>query len=317
VSELVLDVRIHEINVGVDFLVPAEDRTYSQISHALPPSIGVTDDTRHNSTVFYRSTGSAYFKTFKDEINDSFRGLGWARSPSEWTIFIRDLAPALADIYNVSEHPKQYLRSVTCECQLGNHNYELDLCRFDQLLRSSNYIVKESNRYKLSIEAGLVDIELSSGGKVALKGLNGRAQIYSLIQLLDAIRLAIEFQDYFQGKGKNEGIYPGVRFRIEACRIPIGEISPTQDNVDIRGVRYYRELLKEAAHLRVVVCIAHVGGDVRYVLLDGHHRARACFEEQLSHIDALILRPSSFIEMKKAGAATIANLAYRSSQVAN
>lgn len=314
---MVLGIRIHDINLDVDFRVPAEDRTNSQVPHALPPSIGMTHDTHHNSMVFYSSTGSAHFETFKGEINDSFRGFGWARSPSEWKAFIHDLAPALADVYHVSEHPKQYLKSVTCECQLGNHNYELDLSRFDQLLRSLNYIVKKSDRYKLSIEAGLADIELSSGGKVTLKGLNERAQIYSLIQLLDAIRLAIEFQDYFQGKGKNEGIYLGVRFRIEVCRIPIREISPTQDDVDIRGVRYYRELLRETAHLRVVVCIAQVGGGVRYVLLDGHHRVRACFDEQLSHIDALILRPSGYVEMKKAGAATVADLRYRLSQVAN
>lgn len=318
-----LDIRIGEFEVDVDFLVPAKNRAVSQIPHVLPSSIGVRLEKYRNSEVFYSSTHSAYFETFVSEAKTSLQGRGWARSIREWKAFMHDLAPALADVYEVSEHPKQYVRSVTCECQLGNRNYQLDLSRFDQLLRSLNCLVKGSDGRKLSLEADLANIELLSSGKVTLSGLHERAQIYSLIQLLDAIRLAIEFQDYFQGKGKNEGIYEGVRFRIETCRIPIGAISPTQDDVDVRGVRYYRELLKETAHLRVVVCIAHADNDVRYVLLDGHHRARACYEEQLSHIDALILRPSSYIkisaaeDMRKVGVKTIADLEYRPSQVAN
>ncbi|MEM3088531.1 MAG: hypothetical protein QXP20_05410 [Candidatus Bathyarchaeia archaeon] len=314
---MTLDIRLRELNVAVDFRVPARIKNESLVAHALPFSIGMKHERNRKSVVFYNIARSAYLEILINEMQGSLRGYGWARSTKEWKTFIGDLAPVLADVYEVSEHPLHYVRSLNCECQLGNRNYKLDLASFVPLLASFHFLVKESDSYSLFFEVGSASVHLDFNGKVLLKGLKERAQIYSLVQLLDAIRVALEFRDYFEGKENKEGVYPGVKFDIECDQIPIMAISPTQKDVDIRGVKYYRELLREKAHLRVVVYIAQVDKKMRYVLLDGHHRARACYEEGWDQVNALILRPSSVVEcqavvdLKREGVNTIADLSYR------
>lgn len=314
---MTLDIRLLDLDVETDFHIPPKTRNESRIPHELPPTISIRHEKRLRSVILYNSTGSAWLRLPASGKTDSLVGWGWARSPKIWKIFMNTLTPILADNYGVSRHPSYYVRSVTCECQLANHGSRLKLGNFKPILDQLNFTINKSTPNELSFEVGRATVSLDCQGKVRFKGFSSRAQIYSIVQLLDDVRLALRWQSYFEGEGKSVGIYAGVKFSIEYKQIPIDTICPTQCDVDFRGVKYYRELLMEGAYLRIILYRAQVGPKIRHVLLNGHHRARACFEDGWNYVNAIVLNPSEIVESRSAietireGVSSIADLRYR------